>query len=136
MGDARDRKQPGNPVRRNSLKLPAAELFRGNQKISLPGKISSDPFLQFLRIGRQKKGEFVRRLRIPDFSRGREEDALKIRKEAAALGIPVVRDIPLARSLIHYDVGEEVPEELYQAAAAILKVALEESEKQQKGESS
>ncbi len=60
-------------------------------------------------------------------AKGQEEDALKIRQEAAALGIPVVRDIPLARSLIHYDVGEEVPEELYQAAAAILKVALEES---------
>jgi type III secretion protein U len=58
-------------------------------------------------------------------ARGREEDALKIRKEAEALGIPVVRDIPLARTLVHYDVGEEVPEELYQAAAAILKVALE-----------
>ena len=40
----------------------------------------------------------------------------------------MVRDIPLARSLVHYDVGEEVPEELYQAAAAILKVALEVSE--------
>ena len=65
-------------------------------------------------------------------ARGREEDALKIRKEAAALGIPVVRDIPLARSLVHYDVGEEVPEELYQAAAAILKVALEESENKPK----
>ena len=61
-------------------------------------------------------------------AKGQEEDALKIRKEAAALGIPVVRDIPLARSLIHYDVGEEVPEELYQAAAAILKVALESNE--------
>ncbi len=58
-------------------------------------------------------------------ARGREEDALKIRKEAEALGIPIVRDIPLARSLVHYDVGEEVPEELYQAAAALLKVALE-----------
>lgn len=58
-------------------------------------------------------------------ARGREEDALKLRREAEALEIPVVRDIPLARSLIHYDVGEEVPEELYQAAAAILKVALE-----------
>lgn len=60
-------------------------------------------------------------------AKGQEEDALKIRTEAAALGIPVVRDVPLARSLIHYDVGEEVPEELYQAAAAILKVALEAS---------
>jgi type III secretion protein U len=58
-------------------------------------------------------------------AKGREEDALKLRKLAEALGIPVVRDIPLARTLVHYDVGEEVPEELYQAAAAILKVALE-----------
>ncbi|MFZ5440113.1 MAG: EscU/YscU/HrcU family type III secretion system export apparatus switch protein [Myxococcota bacterium] len=67
-------------------------------------------------------------------AKGQEEDALKIRKEAESLGIPVVRDIPLARSLIHYDVGEEVPEELYQAAAAILKVALEETESKQQKE--
>jgi len=58
-------------------------------------------------------------------ARAREADALAIRREAAALGIPIVRDVPLARSLIHYDVGEEVPEELYQAAAAVLRVALE-----------
>ena len=32
---------------------------------------------------------------------------------------------PLARSLIHYDVGEQVPEELYQAAAVVLRVALD-----------
>ena len=37
----------------------------------------------------------------------------------------MVRDVPLARSLIHYDVGEEIPEELYQAAAAVLRVAME-----------
>ncbi len=58
-------------------------------------------------------------------AKGQEADALNLKAEAKALGIPVVRDIPLARSLVHYDVGEEVPEELYQAAAAILKVALE-----------
>jgi type III secretion protein U len=66
-------------------------------------------------------------------ARGREEDALAMRKEAKALGIPVVRDVPLARSLIHYDVGEEVPEELYQAAAAVLKVALESTEENGSG---
>ncbi|MBL8919692.1 MAG: EscU/YscU/HrcU family type III secretion system export apparatus switch protein [Myxococcaceae bacterium] len=59
-------------------------------------------------------------------ARGRELDALAIRREATALGIPIVRDVPLARSLVHYDVGEEVPEELYQAAATVLRVALEE----------
>lgn len=61
-------------------------------------------------------------------AKGQEADALKLKREAKDLGIPVVRDIPLARSLVHFDVGEEVPEELYQAAAALLKVALEKKE--------
>ncbi|HYO73571.1 MAG TPA: EscU/YscU/HrcU family type III secretion system export apparatus switch protein [Archangium sp.] len=58
-------------------------------------------------------------------AKGREADALSLRREAERLGVPVVRDEPLARSLIHYDVGEELPEELYQAAAAVLRVAQE-----------
>ncbi|MBX7096182.1 MAG: EscU/YscU/HrcU family type III secretion system export apparatus switch protein [Myxococcaceae bacterium] len=58
---------------------------------------------------------------------GREADALALKAEAFALGIPVVKDVPLARSLIHLDVGEAIPEELYQAAAAIVRVALESS---------
>lgn len=61
-------------------------------------------------------------------AKAREEDALKLRKEAKSQGIPIIKDVPLARSLIHYDVGEEVPEELYQAAAAVLKVAMEQSD--------
>ncbi len=61
-------------------------------------------------------------------AKGREEDAFAIRREAKRQGIPVVKDISLARSLIHYDVGEEIPEELYRAAAAVLKVAMDERE--------
>lgn len=61
---------------------------------------------------------------------GREADALALKAEAFALGIPVVKDVPLARSLIHLDVGEAIPEELYQAAAAIVRVALESSSAQ------
>jgi type III secretion protein U len=57
--------------------------------------------------------------------KGREADALELRRDAERLGVPVVRDVPLARSLVHYDVGEEIPEELYQAAAAVLRVARE-----------
>ncbi|WP_224365294.1 EscU/YscU/HrcU family type III secretion system export apparatus switch protein [Hyalangium versicolor] len=58
-------------------------------------------------------------------AKGREADALGLRREAQRLGIPVVRDVPLARSLIHYDVGEQIPEELYQTAAVVLRVAME-----------
>ncbi|MFN0063404.1 MAG: EscU/YscU/HrcU family type III secretion system export apparatus switch protein [Myxococcaceae bacterium] len=56
-------------------------------------------------------------------ARGLETDAAWIRAEASRLGIPVVRDVPLARSLIHLEVGEAIPEELYQAAAAVLQFA-------------
>ncbi|NTX59308.1 EscU/YscU/HrcU family type III secretion system export apparatus switch protein [Myxococcus sp. CA051A] len=58
-------------------------------------------------------------------AKAREEDALMLREEAQRLGVPVVRDIPLARSLIHYDIGEPIPEELYQAAAVVLRTAME-----------
>lgn len=61
-------------------------------------------------------------------AKGREGDAFALRREATRLGLPVVKDIPLARSLIHFDVGEQVPEELYRAAAAVLKVAMESRE--------
>lgn len=58
-------------------------------------------------------------------AKGQEADAFALRTEARRLGLPIIKDIPLARSLIHFDVGEQVPEELYRAAAAVLKVAME-----------
>jgi len=61
-------------------------------------------------------------------ARGREEEARALRAEALALGIPVVRDVALARGLVQYDVGEEVPEELYRAAAVVLQHALDRAE--------
>jgi type III secretion protein U len=63
-------------------------------------------------------------------AKGREADARALRREAERLGIPIVRDVPLARSLIHYDVGEDIPEELYRAAAAVLQLAMESRERE------
>jgi type III secretion protein U len=61
-------------------------------------------------------------------ARGREEEAAALRAEALALGIPIVRDVALARGLVQYDVGEEIPEELYRAAAVVLERALDRAE--------
>ena len=47
--------------------------------------------------------------------------AWRIRAAARRAGVPVVRDVPLARALHRLaDVGDEIPEELYDAAAALL----------------
>jgi type III secretion protein U len=47
--------------------------------------------------------------------------AARIRSAARRAGVPIVRDVPLARALHRLaEVGDEIPEELYEAAAAIL----------------
>ena len=54
-------------------------------------------------------------------AKGQDLVALKIRELAADHGVPVVPDAPLARSLhATVDVGQQVPEELYEAVAQLL----------------
>ena len=57
---------------------------------------------------------------------GRGDMAARIIQAAEAYGVPVLRDVPLARALIELEVGEEIPEALYEAVAEILKLAWEE----------
>lgn len=54
-------------------------------------------------------------------ARGAGVVAQKIREEAAANGVPLVRDVPLARALHRSTtVGQEIPHELYAAVAQVL----------------
>ncbi len=47
--------------------------------------------------------------------------AARIRSAARRAGVPIVRDLALARALHRLaEVGDEIPEELYEAAAALL----------------
>jgi flagellar biosynthesis protein len=49
--------------------------------------------------------------------RFKAEKILQIAKEA---GVPVMRNVPLANALFRVDVGEEIPENLYDAVAEVL----------------
>jgi flagellar biosynthesis protein FlhB len=51
--------------------------------------------------------------------------ARRIIAEAHREGIPVLRDAPLARSLHEHEIGEEIPEALYDAVAAIVRFLTE-----------
>ena len=54
-------------------------------------------------------------------AKGRGPLAARLRAEARRAGVPMVRDVALARALDRLaEVGEAIPEELYQAAAAVL----------------
>jgi flagellar biosynthesis protein FlhB len=54
-------------------------------------------------------------------AKGAGDEAARIRSAARRAGVPVVHDVPLARALFRLaEVGEAIPEELFEAAAAVL----------------
>ncbi len=61
-------------------------------------------------------------------AKGEGEQAARIRMLARRYKVPMVRDVPLARALVRCDVGDEVPEELYKAAAVVLRHVFETKE--------
>jgi len=58
---------------------------------------------------------------------GHGDLAKRIVEAARHHGIPVMRDVPLARALVELEIGDEIPEALYEAVAEILREAWEES---------
>ena len=61
-------------------------------------------------------------------AKGAELVAAKIRELATEAGVPVTRDVPLARALFELEVDDEVPEELYEAVAVVLRWVYELAE--------
>jgi flagellar biosynthesis protein len=53
-------------------------------------------------------------------AKGMRLKAEKIREIARQYNIPIMKNVPLANALYRIDVGQEVPEELYDAVAEVL----------------
>jgi flagellar biosynthesis protein FlhB len=58
---------------------------------------------------------------------GEGDLARQIVEAAHAYGIPVLRDVPLARALAELEVGDQIPEALYEAVAEILREAWDQT---------
>lgn len=58
-------------------------------------------------------------------ARGRELRAQAIKDLARKSNVPVIENVPLARSLIQVETGHEIPEELYEPVAEILQFVYE-----------
>jgi flagellar biosynthesis protein FlhB len=59
---------------------------------------------------------------------GDGELAQKIQEAARAYGIPIIRDVPIARALSELEIGDTIPEALYEAVAEILREVWEAEE--------
>jgi flagellar biosynthetic protein FlhB len=62
-------------------------------------------------------------------AKGADFMAAQIRQIADEAGIPITRNVPLARTLYELEIEEEIPEELYEAVAIVLRWVFEMSEK-------
>jgi FlhB-like protein len=56
---------------------------------------------------------------------GEGELARRIVEAARAYGIPCIQDVPVARALAELEVGDEIPEALYEAVAEILREVMQ-----------
>ncbi|SEU09236.1 EscU/YscU/HrcU family type III secretion system export apparatus switch protein [Stigmatella erecta] len=66
-------------------------------------------------------------------AKGMRLKAEKIREIAKQYNIPVMKNLPLASALYRVDVGQEVPEELYDAVAEVLNFVYALQQEQQAG---
>ncbi len=63
-------------------------------------------------------------------AKGERVQAEKIKEIAKQVGIPIIRNIPLAQALNKMEVGDEIPEELYDAVAEVLNFVYSLSQQQ------
>ncbi|MCY1076241.1 EscU/YscU/HrcU family type III secretion system export apparatus switch protein [Archangium lansingense] len=66
-------------------------------------------------------------------AKGMRLKADKIREIAKQYNIPVMKNVSLANALYRIDVGQEIPEELYDAVAEVLNFIFELQREQQAG---
>ena len=64
-------------------------------------------------------------------AKGMRKHAEKIKEIAKHYGVPILRNVPLAQALNKLEIGEEVPEELYEAVAEVLAFVYKIKEEQE-----
>jgi type III secretion protein U len=108
--------EEGNPAHR-------AERRRLHRALALAGPVSRatvvvvNPTHLAVALRHEREGDDAPRV----IAKGTGLAAARIRSAARRAGVPIVRDVALARALHRLaEVGDEIPEELYDAAAAVL----------------
>ncbi|MDO8527182.1 MAG: EscU/YscU/HrcU family type III secretion system export apparatus switch protein, partial [Deltaproteobacteria bacterium] len=110
----------GDPLIKSIRKQLHQEMAMGDQKkaVSASDVVITNPTELAIAIKYDDK-----EMMAPTITtKGQRLFAQKIRELAEEEGIPIIRNVPLAWSLIEVEVGQEIPEELYQTMAEVLTI--------------
>ena len=117
----------GDPLIRSARRQLHQELAMGDvrQAVSVSDVVVTNPTELAIAVKYDDKEMMSPQVMI----KGERLFAQTIRTVAEELKIPVVRNVPLAWSLIELEVGDEIPEDLYAAMAEVLVVIYRMREK-------
>ena len=121
------REQEGDPRHK-------AERARAHREISLHARIEDVRFADVviinpdhIAVALKYDGEEMEAPKV--VAKGDHAIAKQIIDVARAHGVPVVRDVVLARALRELEIDQEIPEDLYDAVAEVLRLAFAERER-------
>jgi flagellar biosynthetic protein FlhB len=112
------RESEGDPHHKARRRQMALEILEGAQIEAVKGAdvIVINP--SHVAVALQYRRHLDRAPRV--VCRGVDRHAEAIKALAREHGVPLVRDVPLARALLEVEVSEEIPEALYEGVAAVL----------------
>ena len=124
----------GDPQMKGQRKQLAQELlFSGSQEnVKNADAVVVNPAHIAVAIKYDKEGGKAPKV----VAKGMRKHAEKIKEIAKHYGVPILRNVPLAKALNKLEIDEEVPEELYEAVAEVLAFVYkirEEQENKNKG---
>jgi flagellar biosynthesis protein FlhB len=112
------KQEEGDPLMKHMRKHLAQELVMGGAMVKVPRADVVVVNPTHVAVALQYDGREMNAPRV--IAKGREELAAKIKQIAQDNRVPVVQNVPLARSLYAVDLDGEIPEDLYPAVAEIL----------------
>lgn len=117
----------GNPLIKSQRRALHRELLQQGMAAAVPQAdvVVANPTHLAVALKYDKEGGGAPKV----VAKGADLMAAQIRELARNASVPITRDVALARALYELDIDDEIPEELYEAVAIILKWIYGESQK-------
>lgn len=121
----------GDPLIKSVRRQQYMEMIMGDarQQVAKSDVVVTNPTAVAVAVAYDKEEMLAPQVMV----KGQRLYAQFIRELAEELGVPIVRNVPLAWALLELEMGDEIPEDLYQAVAEVLVFVYKLKEEKEKG---